>query len=214
MPVDIDDLLARVDKPSRYLGTELNAVHKDRSAVEVRMALAFPDLYDLGLGNLGIHILYACVNRLPWAWCERVYAPAPDMEEALRRRERPLTWHEEGAGPAGERGRIIADPARWGDIILARKDIGTSYHVAVVADDALQGITHVTRGQDLFHATAVHRLLQELLDLPEPVYVHHPLVTDDSGRKLSKRFRDRSLRSLREGGADPAELRRALGFPD
>jgi len=136
-----------------------------------------------------------------------------DMEEALRRLERPLAWHEEGGGPDGERGRIMADPARWGDVILVRKDIGTSYHVAVVADDALQGITHVTRGRDLFHATAVHRLLQTLLGLPEPVYVHHPLITDDSGRKLSKRFRDRSLRSLREGGADPAELRRALGFP-
>ncbi len=136
-----------------------------------------------------------------------------DMEEALRRLERPLSWYEEGAGPDGERGRIMADPARWGDVILVRKDIGTSYHVAVVADDALQGITHVTRGRDLFHATAVHRLLQTLLGLPEPVYVHHPLITDDSGRKLSKRFRDRSLRSLREGGTDPAELRRALGFP-
>ncbi len=137
-----------------------------------------------------------------------------DMNAALRRISQPLEWREEGSGPAGERSRITADPARWGDVILARKDIGTSYHVAVVADDALQGITHVTRGQDLFHATAVHRLLQELLGLPEPVYVHHPLVTDDSGRKLSKRFRDRSLRSLREGGADPAELRRALGFAD
>ncbi len=137
-----------------------------------------------------------------------------DMERALERIGRPLHWHEEGAGPSGESGRIVARPARWGDVVLARKDIGTSYHVAVVADDALQGITHVTRGRDLFHATAIHRLLQELLGLPEPVYVHHPLVTDDSGRKLSKRFRDRSLRSLREGGADPAELRRALGFPD
>ncbi len=137
-----------------------------------------------------------------------------DMKEALRRIRRPLTWHEEGSGPSGEHGRIIADPARWGDVIMARKDIGTSYHVAVVADDALQDITHVTRGQDLFHATAVHRLLQELLDLPEPAYVHHPLITDDSGRKLSKRFRDRSLRTLREDGTNPEELRYALGFPD
>ncbi len=137
-----------------------------------------------------------------------------DMKEALRRIRRPLAWHEEGTGPSGEHGRITAHPSRWGDIILARKDIGTSYHVAVACDDALQGITHVTRGQDLFHATAVHRLLQELLDLPEPAYVHHPLITDDSGRKLSKRFRDRSLRILREDGTDPEELRRALGFPD
>jgi len=84
------DILRRIEKPSRYLGNELNAVHKDPKQVEVRMALAFPDLYDLGLGNLGIHILYACVNKLPWAWCERAYAPAIDMEKELRDRGLPL----------------------------------------------------------------------------------------------------------------------------
>jgi len=85
-----NEILPIVQKPSRYLGTEVNAVHKDPSTVEVRMALAFPDLYDLGLGNLGVHILYACVNELPWAMCERVYAPAKDMEAALRERGLPL----------------------------------------------------------------------------------------------------------------------------
>ena len=85
-----EDILHRVEKPSRYLGTELNAVHKDRDEVEIRVALAFPDLYDLGLGNLGLHILYACVNRFPWAWCERVYAPGLDMEAQLRERGLPL----------------------------------------------------------------------------------------------------------------------------
>ncbi len=84
------DILPRVDKPSRYVGNEVNAVHKDASTVEVRLALAFPDLYDLGLGNLGVHILYAVINQLPWAWCERVYAPAPDMEKELRERDLPL----------------------------------------------------------------------------------------------------------------------------
>ncbi len=84
------EILPTVQKPSRYLGTEVNAVHKDPAEVEVRMALAFPDLYDLGLGNLGVHILYACVNELPWAYCERVYAPALDMEKALRERGLPL----------------------------------------------------------------------------------------------------------------------------
>lgn len=84
-----DEILALVDKPSRYLGDEVNAVHKDRDQVQVRIALAFPDLYDLGLGNLGVHILYACVNQLPWAWCERLYAPAPDMERELRARGLP-----------------------------------------------------------------------------------------------------------------------------
>ena len=85
-----DVLLARVDKPSRYLGNEVNAVRKDPSSVEVRMCLIFPDLYDLGLGNLGLHILYACVNKLPWAWCERAYAPAADLEGELRGRGLPL----------------------------------------------------------------------------------------------------------------------------
>ncbi len=84
------EILHRIEKPSRYLGNELNAVHKASDTVDVRMALAFPDLYDLGLGNLGIHILYACVNKLPWAWCERAFAPAPDMERQLRERGLPL----------------------------------------------------------------------------------------------------------------------------
>ena len=85
-----DEVLPRVEKPSRYLGSELNSVHKDSQTVEVRLALAFPDLYDLGLGNLGIHILYAVLNALDWCWCERVYAPAPDMEAALRERGLPM----------------------------------------------------------------------------------------------------------------------------
>ncbi len=84
------EILPIVEKASRYLGTEVNAVHKDKASVEVRIALAFPDLYDLGLGNLGLHVLYACVNRLPWAWCERTYAPGRDMEDALRERGLPL----------------------------------------------------------------------------------------------------------------------------
>ena len=137
-----------------------------------------------------------------------------DMEKAAglieRRHQAPLSWREEGTGPEGETGEIVFDPRRWGDVVVGRKDIGISYHLAVVHDDALQGITHVTRGQDLFHATAIHRLLQEIFGLPAPVYVHHPLITDETGRKLSKRYRDRSLRALREEGTDPAELRRML----
>ena len=137
-----------------------------------------------------------------------------DMRRALEvlaaRGVETLSWREEGGGPGGERGRVVADPGRWGDVILGRRDIGVSYHVAVVHDDAAQGVTHVTRGRDLFHATALHRLLQVLLGLPEPVYVHHPLITDATGRKLSKRYRDRSLKSLRAEGLAAAELRRML----
>lgn len=88
------EILPRVEKPSRYLGSEFNAVHKDPAEVELRVALVFPDLYDLGLGNLGIHILYAILNELPWCWCERAYAPAPDMEAELRARSLPLFCNE------------------------------------------------------------------------------------------------------------------------
>ena len=143
------------------------------------------------------------VEPMPPAW-------RLDMDKALALAESraggALCWREEGAGPAGESGRVAADAWRWGDVILGRRDIGVSYHVAVVIDDARQGVTHVTRGQDLFHATAIHRLLQVLLDLPEPVYVHHRLITDAEGRKLSKSAGDMSLAALRTGGARAEEI--------
>ena len=89
-----DELLATVEKPSRYLGTEVNSVHKDRAGVDLRLALCFPDLYDLGLGNLGLHILYAVLNGVDGVWAERVYAPARDLEAALRARGLPLFANE------------------------------------------------------------------------------------------------------------------------
>lgn len=128
-----------------------------------------------------------------------------DMRKACALLKSPLTFSELGEG------EIIADPAAWGDVILARRDIGTSYHIAVVVDDALQGITHVVRGRDLFAATSIHRLLQELLGLPVPLYRHHALIGDETGRKLSKSAGDRSLASLREAGVTPDEIRRELG---
>ena len=108
--------------------------------------------------------------------------------------------------------RIACDPGRWGDIVIQRKEVPTSYHLSVVVDDALQGITHVTRGRDLFNATDIHRLLQVLLDLPEPVYSHHRLIVDDAGRKLSKSARDTSLAELRDAGLTPADIRRLVGL--
>lgn len=101
--------------------------------------------------------------------------------------------------------RTTAVPQRWGDVVLARKDTPTSYHLSVVADDALQGVTHVTRGADLLAATDLHALLQILLGLPTPLYAHHPLVKLD-GRKLAKSAGDKSLRSLREDGVTPAAI--------
>jgi glutamyl-Q tRNA(Asp) synthetase len=124
----------------------------------------------------------------------------------------PLSWPETGEGPAGERGTVAADPSIWGDFVIARRDVPTSYHLAVVVDDALQGVTHVVRGRDLFHATAAHVLLQRLLGLPTPAYHHHRLITDASGRKLAKSDRDTSLRSLREAGATVGEVKRMVGL--
>jgi glutamyl-Q tRNA(Asp) synthetase len=111
-----------------------------------------------------------------------------------------------------ETGEVAADPYRWGDVVLARKDIGTSYHLSVVVDDAIQSVTHVTRGRDLYEATHIHRLLQALLGLPTPHYHHHALVTTSLGRKLAKSFSDPSLRMLRNSGVTAAEVRQRLGF--
>lgn len=124
----------------------------------------------------------------------------------------PLTWTETGSGPSGETGTVAADPAGWGDVVVGRKETPTSYHLSVVLDDALQGITHVVRGQDLFWSTSVHRLLQALLDLPAPIYHHHRLILDVDGRKLSKSTAATGLRELRAAGMKPADIRRLVGL--
>ncbi|MGY3440671.1 MULTISPECIES: tRNA glutamyl-Q(34) synthetase GluQRS [unclassified Bradyrhizobium] len=124
-----------------------------------------------------------------------------------------LCWHEAGEGPDGERGDVVARPKAWGDVILARKETPTSYHLSVVVDDALQGVTDVVRGVDLFWSTSVHRLLQQLLGLPMPAYRHHRLIRDAAGQKLSKSTRATGLRELRAEGASPADIRRLVGLP-
>ena len=123
-----------------------------------------------------------------------------------------LTWTDTGSGPQGQSGVLAAAPQMWGDVVLARKETPTSYHLAVVLDDALQGVTDVVRGQDLFWSTAIHRLLQALLGLPEPAYHHHKLIVDAAGRKLSKSTLATSLRDLRASGATPADIRRMVGL--
>lgn len=138
----------------------------------------------------------------------RPFAWRLDMAAALARVKGRLGWDEEGTGPSGETGRIRADPAPWGDVVIARRDVPASYHLAVTVDDALQGVTHVVRGRDLFHATAVQRLLQELLGLSPPLYHHHALVLGPDGRKLSKSFGDTAIAALRMGGATPDDIRR------
>ena len=140
------------------------------------------------------------------------YALRLDMAAAMRLAG-DLWWTERGAGPDGETGEIVARPDVWGDVILARKETPTSYHLSVVIDDALQGVTEVVRGHDLFWSTGVHRLLQKILDLHEPVYRHHDLIRDDAGAKLSKSSKATGLRELRAAGATPEAIRRRVGLP-
>jgi len=127
-----------------------------------------------------------------------------DMTAALDRIGVPLSYEEIG------KGRVTCRPNRFGDVVLARKDAPASYHLCVTHDDALQGVTLVTRGEDLQSATDVHRVLQVLMGWPEPAYAHHALLRDATGRRLAKRDRDMSLRDLRAAGVTPSELHRRL----
>ena len=131
-----------------------------------------------------------------------------DMDEALAHAGTLLGWREYGEGEPRD---VSAEPQLWGDAVIGRRDIPASYHIAVVVDDAIQGITDVVRGMDLFNATSLHRLLQALLDLPAPNYRHHRLLLDPTGNKLSKSARAKSIRSLRLDGLTPAEVMKRLG---
>ncbi len=126
----------------------------------------------------------------------------------------PLAFTETGPLHAGAH---PVDPAALvagtGDVVLARRDIGIAYHLAVVLDDAFQGVTHIVRGADLWEATPLHRLLQALLGLPVPVWLHHDLVRDAAGRRLAKRDDARAIRALRDAGAAPVDIRRMVGLP-
>lgn len=123
-----------------------------------------------------------------------------DLNTALQQIGPMPVWHDT------VKGDILAKPEELGDVVLARKDTPTSYHLSVVHDDALQGITHVVRGEDLFHATHIHVVLQKLLGLPMPGYTHHGLLTGDDGKRFAKRDKSLTLRSLRESGISAADL--------
>jgi glutamyl-Q tRNA(Asp) synthetase len=139
----------------------------------------------------------------PFAW-------RLDTAAAMASLGRPLTWTELSDSAMSSTRTIEARPDLWGDVVLARRDTPTSYHLSVVADDALQDVTHVVRGLDLFPATGIHRLLQEVLSLPEPTYFHHRLIMGPDGRKLSKSFRDTGLNALRIVGQTPQDVRRMV----
>lgn len=133
-----------------------------------------------------------------------------DMAAALAEVSQPLRFFESGQGLAGESGDITLAPAelleRVGDVVLCRRDMATSYHLSVVVDDAAQGITHVVRGRDLFEATAIHVVLQALLQLPVPVYHHHRLIRDETGKRLAKRDDARALSAYRAEGLSLQEV--------
>lgn len=135
-----------------------------------------------------------------------------DARRALAEAPGDLSWREYGEGARGELRR--ADPAAWGDFVLRGKDNAASYHLAVVVDDALQGVSDVVRGRDLLAATSAHRLLQVLLGLAPPRYRHHRLVLDAKGAKMSKSAASPPLSALREAGYSAREVRAALGFEE
>jgi len=139
-----------------------------------------------------------------------------DMASALAQVAGPLHFTETGSGPDGETGEILVKPddllQRVGDIVLSRKDFLGSYHLSVVVDDAAQAITHVTRGTDLFEATQIHVLLQQLLDLPTPTYHHHRLIRDEAGKRLAKRDDARAIQTYRQDGLTPDHIRRLTGL--
>ena len=165
----------------------------------------------------GVPLYAGRARKLPPAERERrrragaPFALRLSMDAAVARAG-VLAWTETGIGPQGQTGRVTAAPQMWGDVVLARKEAPTSYHLAVAVDDALQGVTDVVRGQDLFWSTSIHRLLQALLALPEPIYHHHRLILDADGRKLSKSTQATSLRELRAAGAKAADIRRMVGL--
>ena len=139
------------------------------------------------------------------------YALRLDMNAAVAATG-TLTWVEIGENPKQDHENVMAEPQAWGDVVIARKETPTSYHLSVAVDDALQGVTHVVRGQDLYQATSVHRVLQALLALPTPLYHHHRLVLDHDGRKLAKSTHSTALRELRAQGVTPADIRRMVGL--
>ncbi len=144
-------------------------------------------------------------DNMPFAW-------RLDVDAAIARVGRDLAWTEFADETLSATRSVEARPQDWGDVILARRDIPTSYHLAVVVDDALQGVSHVVRGQDLFSATGVQRLLQQFLGLPQPCYFHHRLILGPDGRKLSKSLKDTGLAALREAGASPDDIRCMIGL--
>ncbi|XDA99730.1 tRNA glutamyl-Q(34) synthetase GluQRS [Sulfitobacter sp. LCG007] len=163
-------------------------------------------------GTCRAHDITSRVRALPDDAALRLY-----MDRATAQTGH-VRFEEAGEGPKGETGTVQVDPeqavSEIGDVVLARPDMGTSYHLSVVLDDAAQGVTHVVRGADLFEATRIHVVLQRLLGVPSPVYHHHRLIRDAQGKRLAKRDDARALSKFRSEGATPADIRRMVGLPE
>ncbi|MER8547131.1 tRNA glutamyl-Q(34) synthetase GluQRS [Mesorhizobium sp. M0684] len=144
-------------------------------------------------------------ENVPFAW-------RLDVDAAIARAGKDLSWAEYTDETLSATRRVEAHPQNWGDVVVARREIPTSYHLAVTMDDALQGVSHVVRGQDLYSATSVQRLLQQLLGLPQPAYFHHRLILGPDERKLSKSLGDTGLAAQRKAGASPDDVRRLVGL--
>ncbi len=207
------ETLARLDEEGlTYRSFESRAEIAQAVAARENRGEAWPRDPDGAPLHPGREVTLSPLEEARRARAGEPFAIRLDMAAAIRRAG-ALSWTEDGEGPEGETGTVAAAPQAWGDVILARKETPTSYHLSVVVDDALQGVTHVVRGQDLFWSTSVHRLLQRLLDLPQPHYRHHRLIRDDEGRKLAKSNHATALRSLRERGCAPQDVRDLLELP-
>jgi len=184
------------------------------SRADIRAAASAPQEGAPMLGPDGIVYPGTCRSDRPPA------GPMPDaplrldIARALAVAGDELSFTETGTGPGGETGTIRpADlPQTVGDVALARAGTGASYHLAIVCDDADQGVTHVIRGQDLFPATAIHVVLQRLLGVPTPAYHHHRLIRDEAGQRLAKRDDARAIAAFRADGRTPADIRRMVGL--
>lgn len=183
------------------------------SRADIRAAVSAPQEGAPAHGPDGLIYPGTCRPKAPPSGAMPDMPLRLDMARALARLDAPpVTFTETGTGPAGETGRITPEDmtGRVGDVALARPGLGASYHLSVVVDDAAQGITHVIRGQDLFEATQIHVLLQQLLELPVPLYHHHRLIRDSAGKRLAKRDDARAIAKYHADGATPDSIRTLL----
>lgn len=187
------------------------------SRADIRAAVSAPQEGALPMGPDGLIYPGTCRNRPRPATAPTDLPLRLDLSRALDLlQQRPLGFTETGAGPEGQSGRINIPPADLphsvGDIVITRREMGTSYHLSVVIDDHVQAITHVVRGQDLFEATQIHVILQHLLEYPTPTYHHHRLIRDDQGKRLAKRDDARALSKYRSEGRTPQDIRAMVGL--